>query len=353
MADLLADMNRLVPPVPIVYAESMPANLPPQYYELDREFKAETDNREKLRMARELLRMMPKHKGTDKLQAEMKAKISKLNKLIQSGEKTHGAKNEKSFDHIVREGARQIILIGAPNSGKSSLVGALTHAKPLVADYPYSTREPLTGMMEFETVQLQLIDTPPISNESFEPYLNNLTRQADLVLLVVDLAVESFLNDAELVIQKLKEHNVLLRPFADEASDDPRIAMKKMVLCGHKEYEDESGERIAALRERFTGYEIVATSIIDDDSLDSLKQKLFESLSIIRVYTKHVGEEAKLVDPVVLPIGGTVHDAARAIHKDIAAKLKFAKIWGEGKYDGQRVNQDFELHDRDIVEFHM
>ena len=143
----------------------MPANLPPQYYELEREYNAERDPREKLRLAQELLRVMPKHKGTDKLQAEMKAKISRLKKEIEGGGSKSGGpvRQVSAKDHIEKEGAGQVILIGPPNAGKSSLVDVLTHAKPEVADYPYTTREPEPGMMEFETVQMQLIDTPPIS----------------------------------------------------------------------------------------------------------------------------------------------------------------------------------------------
>ncbi len=146
----------------------MPANLPPQYYELEREFRAEKEPREKLRLAQELLAMMPKHKGTDKLQADMKAKISKLKKQLDRSTTAHGVRQAAAHDHIEKEGAGQVILIGPPNSGKSSLLEALTRARPVVADYPFSTRQPLTGMMTFETVQFQLIDTPPISPESYE-----------------------------------------------------------------------------------------------------------------------------------------------------------------------------------------
>ena len=162
----------------------MPANLPPQYYELERDFKSEHDPREKLRLAKELLAMMPKHKGTDKLQAEMKAKISKLSKQIEGTQKSHGAKTSESFDHIPREGAGQVILIGPPNTGKSSLVDALTSARVVIGDYPFSTREPVSGMMKFETIQIQLIDTPPISHEYCESFVFPLIRQADLAIIV-------------------------------------------------------------------------------------------------------------------------------------------------------------------------
>jgi ribosome-interacting GTPase 1 len=331
----------------------MPANLPPQYYELEREYRQEKDPREKLRLAQELLRLMPKHKGTDRLQADMKAKISKLKKALDSVGKSSGTHLAATHDHVEREGSGQIILIGPPNAGKSSLVDALTHARPLVADYPYATRAPVAGMMTYGTVQLQLIDTPPISDELYEKYLSNLIRNADIVLLVCDLGDDNILENVEVVIRRLEEKRIILAPDADQQPDDPRFRIKKALICAHKEYEDESGELQARLARRFAGFKIIATSILDDASLTSLKRAMFEALSVIRVYTKQIGKEADMSDPVILPIGGTVEEAAIAIHKDFGAKLKFAKIWGQGKYDGQRVNRDYVLTDGDIIEFHL
>lgn len=331
----------------------MPANLPPQYYELEREFKAEREPREKLRMAEELLRMMPKHKGTDKLQAEMKAKISKLKKQIEGGEKSHGARQAPAHDHIEKEGAGQLILIGPPNCGKSSLVDALTHAEPLIGDYPYTTREPMTGMMDFETIHLQLIDTPPISPETYENYLSGLIRNADAVILVADLAAKTMAPDLSFVLDKLEEKRIILKPAKGETPDDPRLSFKPTLICGHKEYDDESGEMREKLKEMFPAFKMVMTSIIDDDSLADFAKAAFDALDIIRIYTKPIGKEADFADPVILPIGGTVEQAAVHLHKDFAKKLKFAKIWGQGKYDGQRVQSDFALSDGDILEFHM
>ena len=330
----------------------MPANLPPQNYELEREFRTEKDPRERLRIAEELLRIMPKHKGTDKLQADMKAKISKLKKMISEPQKGGGGGRHVHLDHIEKEGAGQVILIGPPNAGKSSLVDALTNAKPLVADYPFSTREPLAGMMTYETIQIQLIDTPPIAVDAYESYLSGLIRNADLVVLVADLAAATYLEDLQVVMRTLEEHRVVLRPTAATPSDDPRYCYKKTIICAHKLFEDESGWKRQALEETFPGFRLVPTSILDDTSLEIFKRVVFESLSIMRVYTKPVGKEVDLVDPIILAPEAKVADAAARLHKDIAEKLKFAKIWGKGKHDGQRVTSDFKLSDGDIVEFH-
>ncbi len=331
----------------------MPANLPPQYYELEREYRAEKDPREKLRMAEELLRMMPKHKGTDKLQADMKAKISALKKKIQQPGKPGGARHAPAHDHIDKEGAGQVILTGPPNSGKSSLLDILTHAEPLVADYPYTTREPLAGMMTYQTVQIQLIDTPPISPESYENYLSGLIRNADLVVLVADLAAENCIADLNFVVQKLREKRILLQPDVTEPPDDPRYCAKKSLLCGHKKYDDPSGEMFRRVADKYSDFTIVPTSILDDASLEAFKKAVFEQLSIIRVYTKPIGKEADFSNPVILPVGATVEDAAADLHKDFATRLKYARIWGEGKFDGQRVQRDFKLSDEDILEFHL
>ncbi len=333
----------------------MPANLPPQYYELERAYRAEKDPRERLRMAEELLRIMPKHKGTDKLQAEMKAKISKHRKEIEGGGTKAGGGSHQvaAKDFIEREGAAQIILIGPPNSGRSSLLDALTAAKPEIGDYPYTTREPMPGMMEFERVQFQLIDTPPISSELYEGYMTGLIRNADIVALVCDLEADTMLEDLRFVIRTLEEKRVILKPEVEAEPPDPKYSYKKTIIIAHKLFEDEDGSRRAALSAEFPGFRIVETSVIDDDSLARFRRAVFEELKIMRVYTKPVGHEPDYADPIVLPIGGTVADAAVALHKDFLAKLKFAKVWGKGKFDGQRVTNEFVLSDEDIVEFHI
>ncbi|MEE8576636.1 MAG: TGS domain-containing protein, partial [candidate division Zixibacteria bacterium] len=213
---------------------------------------------------------------------------------------------------------------------------------------------PMTGMMPYDTIQIQLIDTPPISAETFESYLPNLIRGADLVLLVCDLAEpETFISSLELLIDRLREKRIELIADDSQKGDDARFVYKRTVICGHKEYEDTEGIARARLIERFPSYRFVGTSILDDDSIADLKKAMFESLEIIRVYTKQVGKPGDKRDPVILPIGGTVEEAAEVIHKDFAKDLKFAKLWGTGKFDGQRVTRDHILADEDTVEFHI
>jgi ribosome-interacting GTPase 1 len=331
----------------------MPANLPPQYYKLEREFKQERDPHEKLRLARELLAMMPKHKGTDKLQAELKAKISKLKEQVEGGGARHGAHRIDPFTHIDKEGAAQIILIGPPNSGKSSLVDSLTHAQPEIADYPFTTREPTTGMTTFDTLQFQLIDTPPISADRMEHYLPNLVRQADLVAMVLDVSSPEWDEGFQMVTRQLEGKRVILSPRVPVQTDDPHLLHKRTVIAAHK-FLDEGGEAgLNQLRIRYSDFTVIPTSILEDASLEQFKAAIFGALDIIRVYTKRIGHEPDLHDPIILPVGGTVEDAAFSIHKDFARQMQFAKIWGKGKFEGQRVKNNYVLSDKDIIEFHI
>ena len=331
----------------------MPANLPPQYYALEKEFKKEKDLHEKLRLAKELLGIMPKHKGTDKLQADLKAKISKLKKQVESGVKRHGAHRADTFSYIEKEGAAQIILIGPPNSGKSSLLDSLTNSKPIIADYPYTTREPMAGMMTFETVKFQLIDTPPISEEQLSTHLLNLLRQADLVVVVVDVSIPGFGNHLKVLFNRLNEKRIVLTPQIPQEIEDPRFAYKKAIIAAHKFLDKEGEKGLKEIKIHYPDFTIIPTSVLDDDSLGNFKAVVFNSLEIIRVYTKRIGHEADYTDPIILPSGGTVEDAAITIHKDFAHKLQYAKVWGKGKFEGQRVKNNFVLSDEDVIEFHI
>jgi ribosome-interacting GTPase 1 len=332
----------------------MPANLPPQYYELEREFRNERDPREKLRLAQELLRIMPKHKGTDHLQADMKTKIAKLKKQIEGGgKKTHGARRSETLDHIEKEGAAQVILIGPPNSGKSTILDSLTGAKPLIGDYPYTTREPLAGMMTFETIQIQLIDTPPISEDYMESFVPPLIRQADLVVLVTDVSMLGFEFRIKALLDRLEEKRIHLVPNIAGEAEDQRFAYKKTLFAAHKCLDIGGQEGTEKLRDIYPEFTVMASSVLDDDLIDKFKKTIFDSLGIMRIYTKKIGKDPDYNDPIILPVGGTVEDAAIELHKDFVKKLQYARIWGRGKFEGQRVKNSYVLTDGDIIEFHI
>ena len=332
----------------------MPANLPPQYYELEREFKAEKDPRKKLDLAQELLAIMPKHKGTDKLQADMKAKIAKLKKQIQSICKKHGDIQREDLTHIEREGVGQVIIIGPPNSGKSTIVAGLTNARPEVADYPFTTHKPTTGMMPYENIQIQLIDTPPISPDHTEKYIHELVRKADLVLITIDATSPGNLEEIEHLFGYFKEKNVEFHtdPAVETYLDKRKYKKSRLIIT---RFDLPGGEGAVEVFNEFYGEQLPVRglAVAAGHGVDEFKNDIFKSLNIIRVYCKERGKEADMIDPVILPAGGSIADMALEIHKDFARNLKFAKLWGADVHDGQMVSGDYQLSDGDIVELHI
>src|SRR6266850_5887293 len=177
----------------------MPANLTPQYKKAEEQYRRAQTPEEELRCLELMLREIPKHKGTDKLQAELKAKISKARQETEHAKKV--GKRGHHGPHIQRQGAGRAIILGGPNAGKSQLLTRLTRATPEVAPYPFTTREPHVGMMEWEDVKMQLIDTPPITADFMEGYLSSMVRAADAAVLMIDLGDDDGPFAAETVIE--------------------------------------------------------------------------------------------------------------------------------------------------------
>jgi uncharacterized protein len=318
----------------------MPANLTPQYMEAEQRFKRAATVSDKMAALEEMMAVIPKHKGTEKLQAELKKKMSALRK--ESDQKKSGAGRRDSTFVVEREGARQLALAGAPNAGKSQLVRALTHATPEVADYPYTTRTPIPGMMTFENVRLQLVDLPPVSAEYMESWAVQIIRNADAVLWVVDLADDD-------VLEKLDETRGLL---ADAKLD---LTDKKTLIVGNKADAPGAAEREVLLRE-YVGEKfpvtIVSAATGTRNQLESFKHVVYDFLDVVRVYTKAPGKKPDLDDPYVMPRGSTVLEVAEKGHRDFVERLKYAKIWGTGKVDGIMVPRDFVIGEGDVLELH-
>lgn len=329
----------------------MPANLPPQYYEAERRYRLVKTNQERLAILKEMWAIMPKHKGTDKLQADLKAKISRLKREMQK--KTGVGKSTYSH-HIAREGAAQVVLLGPSNVGKSQIIASLTDASPQVAPYPFTTRDTVVGMMKFENINIQLVDTPPITREYMEPWLSEIIREADLVLLTADLGRDSLLEDIETLVRKLEESKIKLVARGPEVKVTQEMRYKMAIIGANKRDLPNANKRLKTLKDvysdKFSIYSLSATSRA---GLDHLKEKIYKALNIIRVYTKSPGKGADRSEPIILKKGSRVMDAARAIHKDFANKLRYARMWGSGKFEGQKVQKDHPLEDGDILEFHI
>jgi hypothetical protein len=317
----------------------MPANLTPQYIEAEKRFKQAQTVKEKIAALEEMMATIPKHKGTEKLQADLKKKMSALRKESEQTKK--GGRRESYV--VEREGARQLAMVGAPNSGKSQLVRALTHATPEVAEYPYTTRVPIPGMMIFQNVRLQLVDLPPISPEYTESWVAQVIRNADAVLWIVDLSDDG-------VLDKIEE----TRTFLVNAHTD--LAAMKVLMVGNKKDAEGAEERAAIVREvcqdRFP-MTTISAALASSEEIEQFKRVVYDFLDVVRVYTKAPGKKPDFTDPYVVARGSTVLDVAEKVHRDFVRNLKYARIWGEGKADGIMVPRDFVISEGDILELHV
>jgi hypothetical protein len=229
----------------------------------------------------------------------------------------------------------------------------VTHAFSEVADYPFTTQKPVPGMMKFENLQIQLVDNPPIQLDHIEPGLSNLIRNADALLLIVDLT-EDPIFQMEILLEVLKEMKIMVVGKGTVPPLEVGWASLKALLLGNKCDVKNAMEGYRALEARFREtFPILPISAKEGMNSEDLKKEVYQILGIIRVYTKVPGGEADLEEPVVLRKGSTVGDVALSIHKDFAAKLRYAKIWGSGKFDGQMVKRDYRVNEGDVIELHI
>ena len=333
----------------------MPANLPPHYFKAEERFRQAKTPEDKIKALREMFAIMPKHKGTDHLQADIKRRIAQVSR--EAERKAHIGR-AGSKDHIEREGAGQAVLVGVPNSGKSALVAAVTHARPKVAEYPFSTFDPLSGMMPFEDIQIQLVDLPPLSEAYTPSWMFNIIRTADLVLLTVDLSpppeTEAPEEQILTLMGFLEDAHILLTGEEVEEDFNAPMLSKKALLIGTKSDTDGAGERIRALREMYgEEFRIVPVSIQTGAHVEEMRRAIFETLNLVRIYTKAPGKKPDMKTPYVLPRGSTVLDVAEAIHRDFVERFKSARIWGSEKYQGQQVQRNHLVEDGDVIEVHV
>lgn len=328
----------------------MPANLTHQYLKAEEAYRGATGPVEELQCLQEMLRELPKHKGTDKLQAELKQKISISKKEIQSqpaGKKGHRLR-------IPRQGAGRVVVIGGPNAGKSQFVATVTRATPEIADFPFTTRNPTPAMMPWQDVLVQMIDTPPITRHLMEPYMQGLVRGADLALLVLDLGSDEGLQDARDVFDRFAETKTKLARITCLDEQDIGLALTRTFLVANKRDLPDAELRWELFCDEFTfDFETFLISALNEPECDELKKSIYESLDVVRVYTKlPTAKEPDLERPYTVRRGSTVADVAVQVHKDFANNLKFARVWGSQVHDATVVKSDYVVNDRDIVELH-
>ncbi|MCE4618719.1 MAG: GTP-binding protein [Desulfurococcales archaeon] len=387
----------------------MPANLPPEAKAKLAKYNEARTIEEKIRALEEFLSAVPKHKGTENIRLWAKRRLAELREELEAKRSRRGGGGPRIF--IERAGAGQIVLLGPPNSGKSSLLAALTNAKPEIAPYPFSTQKPVPGMLQYKDIQFQLVDTPPLILDQPDSPVNNrvvgLARNANAIALVVGLddpdpggtlrRLLDFLAERGIIVSRergivrivkdrsvtgikveargrmigftedglrrllsqYRIYNAVVEIEGDVTLDDVEdavfttriykpavIILNKADIPGAKEKAQETARKAPQ------DVPILVVSARTGEGLDKVGPTIFKVLGIIRVYTKQPNKEPD-PDPLILEKGSTVLDAARRIHKDLARRFRYAKVWGpSAKYPGQRVGADHVLEDGDIIEVH-
>ena len=354
----------------------MPTNVSPEYKQAEVEYRQAREPRERLECLQDMLRTIPKHKGTENLQADIKTRIKQLREELSGPKK--GAHRVGPVQVIRAEGAAQVSLIGAPNVGKSSLHDRLTRSSAGVGVYPFTTHLPQPGMMPFEDIQFQLIDLPPVSPDFMESWYINALQPADAAMLVVDPAEPDCVEQVQVIFERLAEKRVSLLaswPGVEVQDDSAGPAFVNNATNGTVTESDEliadpfrndlptlllankadlgGADEVAVLQELLgTDLPAMAVSAKTGEGLEQLGPFLASALEIVRVYTRIPGKPADLDKPFTVRRGGTGRDVARLVHKDIASSLKFARLWGGGQFAGQQVSAEHLVCDGDIIELH-
>ena len=326
----------------------MPANLPPQYYEEEKKLRSARTPEEKAAILETLLRLIPKHKGTEKLQAELKRRLSKARG--QQGKRSGGSRRGDEH-HVEKEGAGQVVLAGLANVGKSQILAALTKASPQIADYPFSTLKPLPGMARFENVWIQLVDIPPLLWDVTDSWVSNILRNSDSICLVVEL-IDDPVGQTEILLEEMEKRRVPILRRGDWSEEPVQgLTPKRVVIAGTKLDLPGAGDGAEALKSAFdASYPVIPISAREGTGTNAFLTAAFDSLDRVRVYAKTPGKKPDLENPFVFRKGMTVLEMAREIHKDFERRFRTARIFSEDKYNGQRVGKDFVLRDGDVIE---
>lgn len=333
----------------------MPTNVPPQYREAEERFRQAGTPQAKIAALQEMLAIMPKHKGTDHLKAQLRARLAQLIGELEGPSRGARGGQTEPFS-LPKQGAGRATLVGPTNVGKSLLLSRATGAQTRGGAYALSTQEPVPGMFSYKDIRVQLVDTPPISNPRTQSRLYGLLRNSDVLVTVVDLAQDA-VGQVKEVFSELEQWGFRLLGREDERDAENPWLTKPTILVGNKADVDGALDQLQELEQAFVKrYPVVMASAEEGIGLDELGQEIFQALRVIRVYTKSPRErleEFKRSDPLVLPQGSTVVEAAEKLHKDLGRGLKYAVLWGQsGKFEGQRVGRTHQLADEDIVEFH-
>jgi hypothetical protein len=236
---------------------------------------------------------------------------------------------------VRREGAAQIALVGPPNAGKSSLLQALSDIQIKTGDYAFTTTRPVASLTRLGGVLVQLVEIPGLIDGASENRgggraLLGVLRGADAMVLCHDASAA--LDGLATVRAELEASGIELPAI---------VAATKL---------DEAGpEAVERLRRACPGLDVVAVSVLDDESLDAFREALWRLTGLVRVYLRH-GREVD-PEPVALAPPATVMDVARSIHGELADGCRGARLWGpSARFAGQRVGREHPVEDGDTVE---
>jgi len=339
---------------------AMPTNVSPEFKKAQTAFRRARDPEERLPLLKEMLRLIPKHKGTEHLQGEIKSKIKELTEELAGPRKSGGRGGPPTT--FRPEGAAQLALIGPPNSGKSAIHARLTGSHSASEAYPFATQYPQPGMFAHEDAVFHLIDVPSISREHPIPWLVNTLQTPEACLLIVDPSQPGCIERLIEVVELLRDRRINLTaqwPYANvadssEADEDMFAISLPTLLVANKAdlIEDPIGE--LEVLEELSGVDFptIAVSATTGAGLEDLGAWLFDRLGIVRVYTKLPGKPPDGSAPFTIRRGETVAEVAEQVHRDIAENLKYARVWGDASFDGQQVGRDHVLLDGDVVELH-
>lgn len=390
----------------------MPTNLRAEAKHKWAEVSAAKNPRQKLQLLQEFLSLVPKHKGTAKLCVQVKKQMATLRREIEEKKRRRAGKGGPKF-FIEKEGAAQVALIGLTNAGKSSLLAATTNAKVKVSPNAYTTKEPVPGMLAYEDIQFQIVEAPAlmkgaVNGRALGPQTMALARNADCLILMVDLTHDSggqlslILNEIEkarILVSKpkarveverkfvgaglriiligrlvdctfrdleelLKSYRIMdavVKIYGEATLDEVEDAIfestvyKPAVIVANKMDSEGSETNLRLLQTHVNSQlPIITVSCKTRHGLDRLGEALFKVLNVIRVYTKEPGEREFSERPFILKKGATVYDLARSIHSDFSEKFSFAKVWSKRLvFSPQKVGFTFVLEDGDVAEIHM
>ena len=338
---------------PTVVVE-MPANLTPEYRAAEAEFRQARTPEDRLSWLREMLRTIPKHKGSEHLRGDIKTRIKDLTQELAAPRK--GGARTGPPTVVRREGAGQVALLGPPNSGKSALHARLTGSHADVEPYPFTTQSPQPGMLRFEDIAFQLIDLPPVSAQHPVPWLANALQPADGCLLVVDLGEPACVEQTAELHELLAARRVTLvgswDAVLDEDEDPLALRLPTLLVVTKADQIPGVDDELAAFRELTGwGYPAVVVSVVSGHGLDQIGAFLFQHLGVIRVYTKVPGRPPDLTRPFTVRREQTVHDVAELVHKELATGLRYARLWRDG-IEGRQIGPDYAVEDGDVLELH-